>query len=192
MFPSKRPRQSLVGEREREFDYLLAEEREERGERRGLEQRAAGLTAALLVAFPISATVAREADTADTLAGIGLVLLGLALLVAVAQAAALTRALGPPKRERNKVRNARTAVSQSLAEGDLKRAVAEQRKIVATIRNDNGTLVRNVRRVTGRLPYTLAGLLVALTLVVLAKHNGTCHVASSLTHGSTTVLVCGP
>jgi hypothetical protein len=156
---------------ERELDYLLAEEKEERNERRGLEQRAAGLVAALLIAFPISATVAREADTSDGLVIAGLGLLALVLAVAVAQATALTAALGEPKRERFVVRDARIRVADALRKANLDTAVREQRTIVETIRRDNGMLVRNVRKVTAMLPLTLAGLLVALTLLVVAKHS---------------------
>ena len=156
---------------ERELDYLLAEEKEERGERRGLEQRAAALVAALLIAFPISATVARETHTERPLAVAALSLLVFVLLVAVAQAAFLTAALGEPKRERFVVRTARQGVARALHTGDLATAVREQSRIVATIRNDNGKLVREVRKVTALLPFTLAGLLLSLALLVLADHT---------------------
>ena len=159
--------------RARELDYLLAEEKEERGERRGLEQRAAGLMAALLIAFPVSAAVAREADTSNGLAVAALGLLALVVIVAVSQASALTSALGEPKRERNIVRTARLRVADALGAGDLRTAVQEQRAIVETIRKDNGELVKNVRRVTVQLPLTLAGLLIALSLLVIAHHTST-------------------
>lgn len=47
---------------ERHLTYLLQEEKEERNERRGLEQRAGGLIAALLLGFPVAGTVAKNAD----------------------------------------------------------------------------------------------------------------------------------
>jgi hypothetical protein len=171
----RRKASDATSTRERELNYLLAEEKEERGERRGLEQRAAGLVAALLIAFPISATVAREADTSDPLAVVGLGVLALILLIAVAQAAALTTALGEPKRERFVVRDARVRVADALGKALLDRAVGEQRTIVETIRTDNAALVRKVRKVTAMLPVTLAGLLVGLALLVLAKHAPTSH-----------------
>lgn len=157
--------------RERELDYLLAEEKEERGERRGLEERAAGLMAALLIAFPISASVARDADTRDAVQVVALVLLAIVLVVALVQAGSLARALGAPKRKPNVVRAGRQRVSKAIGRGDFARAADEQRSIVATMRSDNAQLVREVRRVTGHLASTLAGLLIALALLVAAGHG---------------------
>jgi hypothetical protein len=151
----------------RHFDYLVDQEKEERCERRGLEQRAAGLLGALLLAFPLAATVARDADLDTALGIVGLSILGVGLLVALFQAGFLTQALGAPKRQRNMVRQARDEVRVALQHDRLSEATKSQTKIVTTMRDDNARMVRIVRRVTQILPLTLFGLLVGLTLVVL-------------------------
>ena len=151
---------------ERHFAYLVDQEKEERNERRGLEQRAAGLLAALLVAFPVAGTIAKDADLDDGTQVIGLAILALVLVGALVQAVVVTRALGAPKREKNLIRNAREDVREALAEDRLADAVVAQSKIVTTIRPDNGQIVQDIRGATRWLPATLLGLLVGLALIV--------------------------
>lgn len=158
---------------EREFDYLVDQEKEERGERRGLEQRAAGLIGALLVALPVSGTVAKDADIDDGLRLAGLILLGCVLIAAVTMAWIVTTAIGAPRRKRNVVRKAREGVSRALGRNRLDRAVKAQLKIITTMRDDNALLVRDVRRATRALPAMLAGLLVALALLVVGGDGDT-------------------
>jgi hypothetical protein len=152
---------------ERHFSYLLSQETEERDERRGLEQRAGGLIAALLVAFPLVATVAISASLSDGVQAAGLIVLGAVLIGALIQAAVVTAALGAPRREEpNIIKDAREQVKTALAADCLEDAVAAQTVIVTTLRTDNGTVVRTVRTATAWLPVTLLGVLVGLSLIV--------------------------
>jgi hypothetical protein len=151
---------------ERYFTYLTDQEKEERTERRGLEQRGAGLIGALLLAFPIAGTIATDADLDDGLAVAGLIMLALVLCGALLQAAIVVRALGPPQREANIIRGERLKVRQALSADRLDEAVAAQQTIVETIQPDNGNMLRDVRKATRLLPLTLAGLLVALALMI--------------------------
>lgn len=152
---------------ERELNYLVDQEKEERGERRGLEQRAAGLLGALLVALPVSATVAKDAKVGDGLELAGLILLACVLGAAVVMAWIVTRAIGAPRRKPNVVRKAREQVSRALGCDRLDRAVGAQLKIITTMRDDNALLVREVRRATRALPALLVGLLLALGLLIV-------------------------
>lgn len=64
------------------FEYLVKQEDFERAERRGLEQRAATLTAALLISITVAAAIARGASH-SLVASLGELALLLALLVVV-------------------------------------------------------------------------------------------------------------
>jgi hypothetical protein len=154
------------GAARRELGYLLDQEKEERAERRGLEQRAGTLIAALLVAFPVAATVAKEAKVSDGLQAVGLILLAGALLGAVVQASLVTAALSAPKRAPNVIRDARDRVRTALAEGHVDGAIQAQTTIVTTMRTDNGNMVRDVRDATKLLPATLLGVLIGLALII--------------------------
>jgi hypothetical protein len=151
---------------ERHLLYLIDQEKEERGERRGLEQRAGGLIAALLVAFPVAAAVVKDADLGDGVQVAGLVVLVLVIVGALVQASVVTAALGAPRRQPKVIRSAREQVRTALADDRLDDAIAAQTTIVTTMRVDNGTMVRDVRRATAWLPATLVGVLVGLSLII--------------------------
>jgi hypothetical protein len=68
---------------ERYLAYLLDNEQEERSERRALEQRAAGLIGALLIALPVSGSLAGGTDQSSVLGILGLIGTGAALAVAL-------------------------------------------------------------------------------------------------------------
>ena len=153
---------------ERYFAYLADQEKEERNERRGLEQRAAGLVGALLLAFPVAGTIAKDADLDDALQAAGLVILGVALIGAVAQATVVTRALGAPRlRQPNEIKQAREEVRGALRHGQLGEAINAQERIVTRLQPDNGEMVKDVRAATRWFPATLGAVLVALALIIL-------------------------
>jgi hypothetical protein len=157
---------------QRRFDYLVGQEIEERSERRGLEQRAAGLMGALLVAFPLAGTVARDLDLSGPVGIVGLAFLGAGLMMALIQAALVTRALSAPRRRRNVVGPARKAVMAALRDDRLDDATESQALIVKTIGVDNWHMVRQVRRITQWIPVTLLALLAGLALVVIGGIEG--------------------
>jgi hypothetical protein len=154
-------------------------ESEERGERRGLEQRAAGLIAALLVVFPVAGSIAKEADTDSAVGIIGLALLAGTLGAAVWIARELVPALAP-KRKKAPAATSRptqsptrvTAQTRSLPGmvkslgDDLSLAVESQAVIVKHTRRRNNRMVREIQRATRFLPWTLLALLVSLGLII--------------------------
>lgn len=165
---------------ERKFAYLVDQEREERNERRGLEQRAAGLIGALLVALPVSGTVAKEADVHRDVQLAGLILLGCVLIVALVMAAVVAHAIATPRRKRGAVRKSRERVSAALGQDRLDKAVKAQLKIIRAIRDDNARIVTNVRLITRGLPALLVALLVALGLLIVGgDRNGPVPTAAS-------------
>lgn len=164
------PRPNDDGARSREFDYLLAGERAERDERRGLEVRSTGMVAALLVSLTVMIAVAKEASVQHPLELVGAIVVAVATAAAILALGQLTRtALAEPRTEERAVTNRRTRVAAALRYRDLEGAIAAQSEIVETIRNQNIRLVEALRTVTRWLPFVPALLGSGLFLYIAGK-----------------------
>lgn len=164
------PQPNDDGARSREFDYLLADERAERDERRGLEVRSTGMVAALLVSLTVMIAVAKEARVQHPLELAGAIVVAVATAAVIFALGQLTRtALAEPRTEARAVTSRRTRVAAALRYRDLEGAIAEQSEIVEMIRNENIRLVVALRTATRWLPFVLALLGSGLFLYIAGK-----------------------
>ena len=135
--------------------YLLDEEQEERSERRALEQRAAGLMGALLVALPISGNVAGGTDRSSTLGILGLVGTGLTLVAALFLAGRIATALS--SRSSDETQQSRTdlreQVGKALESGTVAQAADAQAQLLRKLRSRNQALAERIKTDTGWLPW---------------------------------------
>jgi hypothetical protein len=157
---------------ERYLAYLLDNEQEERSERRALEQRAAGLIGALLIALPVSGSLAGGTDQASVLGILGLIGTGAALAVALFLAGRIARALSGRSSEEEGQRSRsdlREQVSQALASADVAAAAAAQAQLVGKLRSRNQALAARIKAETGLLPAVLVVFLISLSCMSLAR-----------------------
>ncbi len=149
--------------------YLLDQEKEERNERRALEQRAAGLILALLVALPVAGNLAGQTDRAG-LGIAGLIGTGVALVAALAIAGRIAAQLsvkdaaGDDAPSRATLRD---EVATALERGDEAGATTAQRRLVAKLRSRNQALAERVKSETALLPGVLLLFLVSLALMAI-------------------------
>lgn len=164
---------------EQRFRYLSDQEREERGERRGLEQRAAGLLGVMLIAFPVASTVAKDADPEKTVSVIafvlltgvfGLVVFGAHRVIHVLSAKHRDEVAGQVAAEEKlssaSAGAARKEVARALRDGRLEEAADLQEEVVTLLRTSNRQFVDEMRTVTDGLLYGLVVLVVGVGLLI--------------------------